>query len=364
MHAVQAKSQISTYFLGMVLRLMTIDATSQAALILIAIVAICAGLYSASAVFAPLTFALLIIAILQPVQSWLQSAMPRTIALAITTVVLLVGFLVASALIAWTLGRVGHAIADDTARFQSMYDQLIAWLDGHGIAASTLWTEHINVGWLIRLFQSVVARVNSTMSFWLVVLVYVTLGLLEVGDFEVNAAKIKDKNVAHALINGTKESARKLRSYYVVRTKMSVITGCLVFAVAYAVGLPLAKEWAILAFLLNYIPFLGPLIATMFPTIYAIAEFQSWQVPLFIFVSLNVVQIAIGSFLEPRASGSLLSISPLLVLFSVFFWAYMWGIFGAFIGVPISIAILTYCDQTDSTRWVADLFGGDRQARP
>lgn len=342
---------------------MKADPTSRAALVLIATVAICAGLYFASSVFAPLAFALLIIAILQPVQKWLQAILPKFVALAITTVVLLVGFLVLGSLIAWTLGRVGQAIANDGARFQSIYDQVISWLDGHGIAVSSIWSEHMNVGWFIRLFQSVVSRVNSTMSFWLVVLVYVTLGLLEVDDFERNASKIKSKEVSRVLLDGSRQTAKKLRSYYLVRTQMSVITGLLVFAVASAIGLPLAREWGVLAFVLNYIPFLGPLIATMFPTVYAIAEFQSWEVPLFIFVSLNVVQIAIGSYLEPRISGSVLSISPLLVLFSVFFWAYLWGIFGAFIGVPISIAILTYCDQSEATRWVAGLFGGDRRGR-
>jgi predicted PurR-regulated permease PerM len=347
----------------MALRIMKADPTSRAALVLIATVAICAGLYFASSVFAPLAFALLIIAILQPVQKWLQAILPKLVALAITTVVLLVGFMVLGWLVAWTLGRVGQAIANDAARFQSIYDQLIAWLDGHGIAVSAIWSEYMNVGWFIRLFQSVVTRVNSTMSFWLVVLVYVTLGLLEVDDFERNASKIKSKEVSRVLLDGSRQTAKKLRSYYMVRTQMSVITGLLVYGVAYAVGLPLAREWGVLAFVLNYIPFLGPLIATMFPTVYAIAEFQSWEVPLFIFVSLNVVQIAIGSYLEPRVSGSVLSISPLLVLFSVFFWAYLWGIFGAFIGVPISIAILTYCDQSEATRWVADLFGGDRRGR-
>jgi predicted PurR-regulated permease PerM len=55
--------------------------------------------------------------------------------------------------------------------------------------------------------------------------------------------------------------------------------------------------------------------------------------------------------------------SPTLVLFSVFFWAYLWGVFGAFIGVPITIAILTFCEQAQSTRWLADLFAGHSTSR-
>ena len=72
-----------------------------------------------------------------------------------------------------------------------------------------------------------------------------------------------------------------------VRTQMSVITGVLVFCSRTPSGLPLAKEWGVLAFVLNYIPFLGPLIATLFPTLYAAVEFQTWQATLGVFVGLE-----------------------------------------------------------------------------
>jgi predicted PurR-regulated permease PerM len=70
----------------------------------------------------------------------------------------------------------------------------------------------------------------------------------------------------------------------------------------------------------------------------------------------------VGSYIEPRVSGDVLSVSPFVVLFAVFFWTFMWGFFGAFIGVPIVIAILTYCSYFPVSRFVADLFGGPVQA--
>ena len=87
------------------------------------------------------------------------------------------------------------------------------------------------------------------------------------------------------------------------------------------------------------------------------AQFESWQMVLFVFICLNVIQFVVGSYLEPRFVGNALSISPFLVLFAVFFWTYLWGLAGAFIGVPIAIAILTICAEHPSARWVADLFG-------
>jgi predicted PurR-regulated permease PerM len=309
-------------------------------------------------VFAPLAFALFIIALLWPLQSRLQSVLPKLVALVITLGVLIAGMLVLGTLIGWSVSRAGQALASDAARLQSLYEQLLAWLQGHGIAVASLWAEHINIGWYIRLVQSVISRLNSTLSFWLVVLVYVALGLLEVDDFAARIRGIDNRDVARTLLDGSRVTAKKFRAYFLMRTKMSILTGLLVFAVTYALGLPLAGEWGVLAFVLNYIPFLGPLFATLFPTLYAVTEFQSWEAPLLIFLLLNVIQVAIGSYVEPRLSGAALAISPILVLFSVFFWSYLWGIFGAFIGVPISIAVLTYCDQVRSAHWLAELFGG------
>jgi AI-2 transport protein TqsA len=94
------------------------------------------------------------------------------------------------------------------------------------------------------------------------------------------------------------------------------------------------------------------------------AQFASWQAVLGVFVCLNIIQFVIGSYVEPRVSGTVLSISPSLVLFSVFFWTFLWGLFGAFIGVPIAIAALTFCAHYPSTRWVADLLGGPAPAEP
>jgi len=80
-----------------------------------------------------------------------------------------------------------------------------------------------------------------------------------------------------------------------------------------------------------------------------------------IFAGLNIIQFVIGSYIEPRVSGRTLAISPFVVLFSVFLWTYLWGLFGAFIGVPVMIAILSYCAQHPSSRWVAELLGAPEQ---
>jgi len=83
-----------------------------------------------------------------------------------------------------------------------------------------------------------------------------------------------------------------------------------------------------------------------------------------LFIGLNLVQFIVGSYIEPRVAGAALSISPVLILLSVFLWANLWGAFGAFIGVPISIAVLTFCSLHPSWRWLAELLGTAKDGNP
>jgi AI-2 transport protein TqsA len=316
------------------------------------------ALYFAGTVFAPLAFALLIISMIWPVQKRLRARLPKLVALAVSmlmTVVILMSF---GSLIAWGFGRVGRYIVSDAARFQTLYGQMTEWLEGHGIVVAGLWAEHFNVGWLIRLFQQITSRLNSTLTFTVVVLIYVILGLLEVDDAAGKLSTAESGEFGRVLLAGGAQTAAKFRRYMLVRTLMSVMTGLLVWGFAALVGLPLAAEWGVIAFAFNYIPFIGPFVATVFPTLFAIAQFESWQMAAIVFACLNLIQFLVGSYLEPRIAGSALSISPFLVLFAVFFWTFVWGIAGAFIGVPIVIAVLTLCEQHASSRWVADLLGG------
>ena len=85
---------------------------------------------------------------------------------------------------------------------------------------------------------------------------------------------------------------------------MSAVTGLLVGAFAWIAGLPFAFEWGVIAFVLNYIPFIGPFVATLFPTLLAMTQFDSWPAVLGVFVCLNVIQFVVGSYIEPRVAGS------------------------------------------------------------
>jgi predicted PurR-regulated permease PerM len=337
---------------------MPTSSATKAALAIVATVVVAFGAYEATTVFAPLMLALFIIAIVWPLQRRLQIHLPKLVALAITLVVIVTVGLGFASLVAWGFGRVGRAVINDAARYQALYEHLVAWLDEHGLSVAGLWAEHFNVGWLLRKAQYLTGRINSTLAFWLITLTYVILGLLEVDDVRAKVAALSNREAARVILAGSAETAVKFRKYLLVRTQMSLLTGLFVGLFALATGLQFAAEWGVIAFALNYIPFLGPFIATLFPTLLAMTQFDTWPAVIATFVCLNIIQFAIGSYVEPRLSGNALSISPFVVLFAIFLWTFLWGLFGTFIGVPITLAILTFSAQHPSSRWLADLFGG------
>jgi len=312
---------------------------------------------SAAAVIAPVAGAFFIITLAWPLQRSLRLFLPNLAALAIVVCIIALAFLAFASITSWGFGRIVRATVADIGRFQVLYGQVSTWLEGHGIEIGGLWTEHFNASSILPMLQNVTQRLNTMFSFWVVVIVYVLLGLLDTEAIARNARKALSPEAAAVLIEGTALTASKLRHYMLVRTLMSLATGLMVWALAAASGLRFAAEWGAIAFALNYIPFIGPFVATLLPTLYALAQFGSPQSALLIFAGLNVIQFIIGSYIEPRVAGYALAITPFAVLFSVFFWSFIWGVFGAFIGVPITIAILTYCAQSPSTRWIAELLG-------
>ena len=331
---------------------------------IIAAVMLCVAAYQANEVFAPLALALFIIALVWPLQSWLQARMPALLALAITMMVTVAVCIVFASLVVWGFGRVGVSLMADSARYQALYESAIDWLENHGISVAGLWSEHFNVGWLVHWAGQITGRVNTTLTFWLIALLYVILGLMEVDDLRRRAKAFLGPDTSRILLQGTAATALKLRKYMEVRTLMSVATGVLVGAFAWIAGLKFALEWGVIAFALNYIPFIGPFVATLFPTLLAMTQFATWEAVVGVFVCLNIIQFVVGSYIEPRVSGAVLAMSPTVVLLAVFLWTYLWGLFGAFIGVPIVIAIITFCGYHPSSRWVADLLGGPAEEKP
>ncbi|MDP3416186.1 AI-2E family transporter [Falsiroseomonas sp.] len=321
------------------------------------VILIAAALRAADTVFAPIAVALFVIALVRPVQRGIQPRAGAAIAALATMLLALVAVAALAVLSAWAFGRVGQWTIVNAAALQALYVQKLALLQDAGIPAEAM-AGLFDMRLMVRLAQQVTAQLQGVLSFTVVTLVFVILGLLEVDVARRQLEALRDSPAAAALLRAASRTAAKLRAYMAVRTAMSILTGLAVWAFARAMGLELAEEWGLIAFVLNYIPFIGPLVATVFPTAFAALQFGTWQVAVTVFAALQVIQFLSGSYIEPRVAGRRLAVSPFLVLVAVFLGAFLWGIIGAFIGVPILIAILCICDEFEQSRWAARLFSG------
>ena len=338
-------------------------ATTRGMLALCTAILVAAALYFARAVFAPVAFSILAIALMWPLQQLLEASIPKLIASAIVllTTLLLIGALAAA--VAWAFSMIAEWLMQNAGQFQNMHLRATYWLERHGISVTGFVAGHFNVSWIIRLVQDIAGRMSNFAGFFLLVVVLTMIGLLEVNECKHRLQMLDDRAKGQALLLIADRVAVKFRKYMLVRSLASMLTGILIFAFTLFAGLELATAWGIMAFTLNYIPFLGPFIATVLPTLFAVVQFKSWQMAVLIFLGSTLIQFLIGNYLEPRLFGSILDISPYLIVCAVFFWALLWGVPGAFIGVPVTIALLTWCEVYPSTRWIAMILSG-RAAKP
>jgi predicted PurR-regulated permease PerM len=337
---------------------MTENRAATASLILCALVLLLTAAFFSRSILAPVTFAIFIVAIVWPPYDALRRRLPDLVAFVLTLLATLGVLVLLGYLVIWAFSLVVQWTLANSARFQMLYLQSVDWLEAHGIAVNALMERSFSPSWVTGTLRGIGGQGRGLLSFALLVLTFTVLGLLEVDIARDNIARLDSPRLRQSLLGPAKDISRKFQKYMAVRTQMSLLTGAVVWAFALIAGMELATAWGVIAFVLNYIPFIGPLIATVFPSLFALAQFESWSFAILVFLCMNAIQFFIGSYLEPRIAGAQLSLSPFLVLFAVFFFSFLWGIAGAFIGVPILIAAQTVLAAHESTRWLSILMSG------
>ena len=137
------------------------------------------------------------------------------------------------------------------------------------------------------------------------------------------------------------------------------MTGLISYLVLKVVGVDFASFWAVLIFLLNFIPTIGSIIATLFPSLLTLVQFPTLGPFIATISVLTAVQFCIGSLLEPRLMGNRLNLSPIVILLSLGLWGSVWGIPGMFLCVPITVIIMIICSYFPGTRPLAILLSGN-----
>ena len=164
-----------------------------------------------------------------------------------------------------------------------------------------------------------------------------------------------DSSRASIIIDVIQNIDRQIQRYLAIKTVVSLITGILATIVLMIFGVDFAIVFGFFTFLLNYIPTVGSVIATLLPLIIAVFQFDTLWTAFWIFLLLGSIQMTIGSFIEPKLMGEGLGLSPLVVLFFLFFWGWLWGIPGMILAVPMAAIIKIVCSNIPTLSFVGEL---------
>ncbi|MHC4619541.1 MAG: AI-2E family transporter [Planctomycetota bacterium] len=150
-----------------------------------------------------------------------------------------------------------------------------------------------------------------------------------------------------------------IRRYIGTKIVLSTVTGLLVWGALSLVELEMASLFGILAFLLNFIPSVGSIVATLLPIPIAVAQFQNPWLIVYVVAVPGVVQMGIGNGVEPKLMGKGLNLHPVTILMALSFWGLLWGVAGMFLAAPMTAVIRIILMQFDTLRPLGKLLAGE-----
>ncbi|HBE72983.1 MAG TPA: AI-2E family transporter [candidate division Zixibacteria bacterium] len=199
---------------------------------------------------------------------------------------------------------------------------------------------------------------------FLIVLLYLAFIFLEQRSFESKLlALAKGPERQRAVRSMISQIDADIKVYLGIKTLTSLATGLAGYLIFTAVGLELAGFWALLLFVLNFIPTIGSIAATALPAMMSLVQFEGLGPFLAIVIGLTLVQQALGNFIEPRFLGDRLNLSPLVILLSLALWGMVWGISGMMLCVPMTAIAMIILSHIPQTRPVAVILSRNGRIR-
>lgn len=175
--------------------------------------------------------------------------------------------------------------------------------------------------------------------------------------------KAFDERQAKRIIDVTESIAGQISRYLSIKLMISAMTGFCVWLFLVVMGIDFPVTWAVFTFLLNFIPTVGSIIATIPPVLIALVQFYpGWWPAIIVLLVLTAIQQTLGSFVEPKLMGDSLNLSPVVILLSLVFWGWLWGITGALLSVPIAAAIKIVCENIEMLKPVSVMMGSGKTA--
>lgn len=223
-----------------------------------------------------------------------------------------------------------------------------------------------NFEW-IQSFSKIVLRLSGTIisasTTTVIVLIITAFMLIEQRDFSIKISHAFNSPKRASSVLNTITS--RISRYLVLHTVISFATGICVWLSLSFIGVDFAASWGLLAFILNYIPTIGSIVASIPPVLIALVQYapETYWPAIIAALSLLAIQMVFGNVIEPRLMGDQLNLSPVAVLASLLFWGWLWGPAGALLATPFTAAIKIICDNIPPLNPVGILLGSARGLR-
>jgi AI-2 transport protein TqsA len=321
---------------------------ATASLIVIAVVAGGAALAYMRPVLVPLVLAVFLFYLVAPITDILEQRLrvPRAGSVVIT--LLVVAALVALVGLLITASIRGLLDSADIYREKlvAFAGRLFAVLDRYGVDLGQDTVIH-SLGDLPlgRMVQTAAGTVFGVVTNGFLVLIFVIFLMLGRRPDVIKPAIYREIDA-------------KVRRFLTLKFLISAATGVLVGVILAVIGLELALVFGVLAFLLNFIPSIGSIVAVLLPIPVALVQFDGgWQMYAVV-IGPAVVQIVIGNGIDPKVMGKGLELSPVTILAALVFWGLLWGIVGMLLAAPITAVIRIVLARFETTSGVAELLAG------
>lgn len=329
---------------------------------LAALVIIVAGMRAASSLLVPMIVAAFLAVICMRPMHWMcRNGVPSAVAVLLVVAGIMAVLLAAGALVGTSLTSFTNAIPAYEERLTLKMAGLLDLLGRLGIDVSNpSLTESINPSGVMRLVSAIFAGLGGLLSNALLIILTVVFILLEQSTFpvKIEAAFGTWDEVASPAF---RRFAENLNRYLAIKTLISMITGILIGLWAAVLGVDFPVLWGLLAFVLNYVPTLGSIIAAV-PAV-LLAYVQLGTAPaLWLAFGFFAVNTTLGSLVEPRIMGRGLGLSALVVFLSLLVWGWILGPVGMLLSVPLTMTAKIALESREDTRWIAVLLSSAASA--
>lgn len=327
-------------------------------------VLVVAGFRAAAELILPILVALfLALLAVPPMRRLERHGVPSVLAMTIVVTAATMFVLLISIVIGRSITEFQDALPFYQARLNEIFVDAVAWLSGRGVEIDTATIiSRLDSGSIMRLVGNTVSGLLAALSNVVLVMLTMVFMLLEAQSL---AGKIRAAmGNPDADLSEFSTAAQRVQKYLAIKAWVSLVTGLLVAILCAACGVDFPLLWALIAFLFNFVPNIGSIIAAV-PAVLLTLVVHGPGRALIVSLGYLAINMVLGNIIEPRFMGQRLGLSTLVVFLSMLFWGWVWGPLGMLLSVPLTVILKILLEHSDDFRWLSVLLGpgGEPPAR-